>query len=72
MLEIDGLEHKVSSSNYYVTEIIKKNLRIYFKGYRRTLSYYDWKESKTGSVVYSNFICLSTVERQGQEVGVGG
>jgi hypothetical protein len=41
MLEIDGLEHKVSSSNYYVTEIIKKNLRIYFKGYRRTLSYYD-------------------------------
>jgi hypothetical protein len=27
---------------------------------------------KRGPLVVANFICLSTVERQGQEVGVGG
>jgi hypothetical protein len=30
---------------------------------------YQWKERPIG---LSNFICLSTGERQGQEVGVGG
>jgi hypothetical protein len=30
---------------------------------------HQWKERPTGS---ANFICLSTGERQGQKVGVGG
>jgi hypothetical protein len=30
---------------------------------------YQWKERPIG---HANFICLSTGERQGQEVGVGG
>jgi hypothetical protein len=30
---------------------------------------YQWKERSIG---LANFICLSTGERQGQEVGVGG
>jgi hypothetical protein len=54
----------------YLFEKMKWHIKTLAKLTKRKIrSGYHWKERPIG---LANFICLSTGERQGQEVGVGG